>query len=157
MTMSPLRAIDDFLYANVTRRWPEAKISGYTDRIKQAENEAVVPSAARRVFDTIDAKSAALLTHVSMMVAALGITATVIADSRLEQGFMIVQIMLYLLIAIACLRCSSLFRALTDENLAPADLGRELILRREVYSFCNTASIYLTIIVLVTLPILAYF
>jgi hypothetical protein len=155
--MSPLRAIDDFLYANVTRRWPKTKIETYVRKVKAIGDDDVLPEGARRAFGDIDTKSASLLTHVSMMVAALGITSTVVAETKWEQGFMIVQIMLYLIIAIACLRCSSLFRGVTDESMPPDALNRELILRREIFAFCNTASIYLTIIVFVSLPIIAYF
>ncbi len=154
--MSPLRSIDDFVYAGLVRRWPESKVAEYTDRLKQSEDEAVLPSAARRVFDSIDAKSASLLTHVSMMIAAIGITATVVADTKIEQGFMIVQIMFYLLVAVVCLRCSSLFHSVTDDEMSPEILRKELILRRELYRLSNTASIYLTIVVLISLPVLAY-
>jgi uncharacterized membrane protein len=155
--ISPLRAIDNFLYANVTRRWPQAKVDNYVNKVKAIGTDEVLPEGAHRAFSDIDAKSASLLTHVSMMVAALGITSTVVAETKWEQGFMIVQIMLYLIIAIACLRCSSLFRGVTEENLPQDTLNRELILRREVFAFCNTASIYLTIVVFLSLPIIAYF
>jgi predicted lysophospholipase L1 biosynthesis ABC-type transport system permease subunit len=154
--MSPLRAIDDFLYANVTRRWPKERIDSYTRRLKSTEADALLPEPAHRAFENLDSKSASLLTHVSMMIAAIGITATLVAETKLEQGFMIVQIMVYLLIAVICLRCSSLFRGATDENLPADELGRELILRRELYSLSNSISIYLTVLVLLTLPVLAY-
>ena len=73
-----------------------------------------------------------------------------------EQFVMIVEIMLYLLVAIACLRCSSLFREATEDSVGDGSMERELILRRELFIFCNTTTIYLTILVLVTLPIVLY-
>ncbi len=153
--MSPLSAIDEFLFARFTRNWSKARIDDYATKVKGIGAEAVLPEGAHQAFVDIDTKAASLLTHVSMMVAAIGIAANVVAGSKWEQGFMIGQIMLYLLIAIACLRCSSLFRGLTEDRPAEA-LTRELILRREIYAFCNTASIYLTVFVLLSLPIITY-
>jgi uncharacterized membrane protein len=152
-----MRQIDDRLYRLVTRSWPEEKIESYTDRLLAAHDETVVPSVVRHHFEVIDTKAAGLLTHTSMMVAAIGIAATIIAGSIIEQAIMIAEIMLYLLVAIVCLRCSALFRELTeDDDRAPEWLRRELILRRELMMFCNTATIYLTILILITLPIILY-
>jgi hypothetical protein len=153
--VSPFRPIDDFLFTRLTRSWSKEKIQKYTERIRSPTDE-LLPEAAHRAFENLDAKSASLLTHVSMMVAAIGITATLVAESKFEQGFMIVQIMVYLLIAVVCLRCSSLFRGTTEEQMPAEELGRELILRRELYSLSNTVSIALTVVVLITLPILVY-
>ena len=154
--MTPKEALDRFLLKRFARDWDDEKIGAFSKKIS-AEQKPLLPEAAQRTFENIDTKSASLLTHVSMMVAAIGITATFVAESKWEQAFMVFQIMLYLLIAIACLRCSSLFRGAMDENLSPMEIGREVVLRREVYSFCNAASIYLTVLVLVMLPILLYF
>lgn len=153
--MPLVRTVDDFLFANLTRNWSKERIEKYTQRLKGSDDE-LLPEAAHRAFENLDAKSASLLTHVSMMVAAIGITATLVAETKLEQGFMIVQIMIYLFVAVVCLRCSSLFRGLTEDSLPAEELGRELILRRELYSRSNTISIYLTVAVLLTLPILVY-
>jgi hypothetical protein len=151
-----MRQIDSFLYGLVTRTWPQERIDGYTDRLLAAHEESVVPSVVRHHFEVIDTKAAALLTYTSMMVAAIGIAATFIAGSRVEQAIMIAEIMLYLLVAIVCLRCSALFRELTEDDRAPEWLRRELILRRELMMFCNTTTIYLTILIVVTLPIILY-
>lgn len=154
--MSPLRSIDDLLYRQYTRHWPPAKVESYVRKVASDGDKAALPDAVHRAFGEIDTKAASLLTHVSMMVAALGITATLIANSPLEQGFMVTQIMLYLLVAIACLRCSALFRAVTEDEMSEEKLRKELVLRRETFNVCNVASIYLTILVFVSLPILAY-
>jgi hypothetical protein len=151
-----MRRIDDFLYGLVTRAWPQERIDTYTDRLLAAHEESVVPSIVRHHFEVIDTKAAALLTYTSMMVAAIGIAATFIAGSIVEQAIMIGEIMLYLLVAIVCLRCSALFRELTEDDRAPEWLRHELILRRELMMFCNTTTIYLTILIVVTLPIILY-
>jgi hypothetical protein len=153
---APIRHIDAAIYRVITRAWPAGRERDYARAVVAAHSETVLPSVLREHFATIDGKSAALLTHTSMMVAAIGIAATVIAGSKFEQAIMIAEIMLYLLVAIACLRCSSLFREATEDNAGDGSLARELILRRELFIFCNTATIYLTILVLVTLPIVLY-
>ena len=154
-TSSLMRRIDGTLYRFVTRSWPAAKVAGYADRVIRGHAETQMPAVVRHHFEVIDVKATALLTHSAMMVAAIGIVATIIAGSKFEQAIMISEIILYLLVAIVCLRCSSLFRETTEDN-AVASLERELILRRELAIFCNTATIYLTILVIVTLPIVLY-
>jgi hypothetical protein len=154
---APIRHIDAAIYRVITRAWPAGRERDYARAVVAAHSETVLPSVLREHFATIDGKSAALLTHTSMMVAAIGIAATVIAGSKFEQAIMIAEIMLYLLVARVCLRCSALFRELTeDDDRAPEWLRRELILRRELMMFCNTATIYLTILILITLPIILY-
>jgi hypothetical protein len=151
-----IKRLDGVIYRLITRSWPEGRAHDYARAVIATHSESVLPSVLREHFATIDAKSAALLTHTSMMVAATGIAATLVASSRLEQAIMIGEIMLYLGIAIACLRCSALFRELTEDKLPEGLIERELILRRELFTFCNTATIYLTILVLITLPIVLY-
>ena len=60
-------------------------------------------------FPAIDAKATGLLTHVSMMIAGLGLVAPLVASSDLELGVIIVEMAVYLLIAIGSLRCLSVF------------------------------------------------
>ncbi|CAN5290213.1 hypothetical protein BH10PSE9_BH10PSE9_03390 [soil metagenome] len=153
---APIRRIDAAIYRLITRAWPAGREREYARAVVAAHSETVLPLVLREHFAIIDGKSAALLTHTSMMVAAIGIAATIIAGSKFEQAIMIAEIMLYLLVAIACLRCSSLFREVTEDNVGDGSMERELILRRELFMFCNTATIYLTILVLVTLPIVLY-
>jgi hypothetical protein len=151
-----MRSIDAAIYRLITRDWPKEKERGYARAVVAAHAETVMPAVLREHFAIIDGKAAALLTHTSMMVAAIGIAATIVADSRIEQAVMIGEIMLYLLVAIACLRCTSLFREMTEDNVPKGSVERELVLRRELFIFCNTATIYLTILVLITLPITLY-
>ena len=43
------------------------------------------------------------------MIAALGVAGHLVAESYLEDGVIVVEIMLYLLVAVACLRCMAIF------------------------------------------------
>ena len=67
--------------------------------------------------------------------------------------------MLYLTVALGCLRCIAIF----NEHAVPHGPGvvtdavrNELILRRELYMLCNRTAIYLTMAIFVTLPVLYF-
>jgi hypothetical protein len=154
--MTPIHALDRYLYARFTRGWPAARIEGYVAALRVDDETSPIPNVVGRTFQIIDGKASALLNHTSMMVAALGVSATVVAQSRTEQAIIIGEISVYLIIAILCLRCLSLFHETPETDgagLAEA-IRRELILRRGLYALCNRATIYLTIIVLFSLPLL---
>ena len=99
-------------------------------------------------MQNIDAKAVGLLTHVSMMIAALGfITASLVAERRLEEGIIIFEIPSHLLLAIGCLRCLNLFSLrrsarTTDELIAV--LRHEILLRRELYMLCARGATFIT-------------
>src|SRR5882672_2599429 len=112
-------AMDRLLFNAVTRGWPPARIEGYIDLLKVDDPETTQPSRASkrrsstsvisRTFQLIDTKASGLLTHTSMMVAALGVAGHLVAESHLEEGVILVEIMLYLLVAVMCLRCMAIF------------------------------------------------
>jgi hypothetical protein len=141
--------IDRMIYSLVTRRLDGAAIAGYAEAVERQE-----AFASAQAFQTIDAKATGLLTHVSMMIAGLGLVAPLVANSDIELGIIIVEMAAYLLIAVGCLRCLSVF---AGHEITGADLEqrlvRELLIRRELLALCNRASIILTIIVFVLLPI----
>jgi hypothetical protein len=141
--------INRMIYALVTRRLDGAAIAAYADAVERQE-----AFASARAFQTIDAKATGLLTHVSMMIAGLGLVAPLVASSDIELGVIIVEMAVYLLIAVGCLRSLSVFagRDLTGPDMEQR-LVRELLIRRELLSLCNRASIIVTIIVFVLLPI----
>jgi hypothetical protein len=88
-----------------------------------------------------------------MMIAALGVSAPVVADNHFEQGVIVVEIMMYLLIALGCLRCLSMFHRDTVRPLHELALI-ELIIRRELFKWCNFGAIILTLLVFISLPLL---
>jgi hypothetical protein len=148
-------AIDRALFAVITRGWSGTAIDGYSDAL--ATHRSATPAHVDSAFQTLDAKATGLLTHVSMMIAGLGIVAPLVAQSRVEEAIVILEIAVYLVIAVACLRCLSVFgpRDLGPDAAAiKQNLGRELILRQELYRLSNRFSIVFSILVFITLPVL---
>ena len=142
-------ALDRMLYALVTRGLDRTTVAGYAKAVEKQEADA-----AAKAFQSIDAKATGLLTHVSMMIAGLGLVAPLVAQSDIELGIIIVEMAVYLLLAVGCLRCLSVF---AGRDLAGADmeerLVRELLIRRELLSLCNRGTIIVTVIVFVLLPL----
>jgi hypothetical protein len=157
-TKRPARSpLDRMLFALVTRGWDAAKLAGYETIVRQ-QNKALSPEVTH-VFASIDAKATGLLAHTSMMIAGLGLVAPLVADNQVEVGIVVAEIAAYLLVAIGCLRCLSVFH--THEFVGakmriPAIIHHELILRRELYSLCIRAAIVLTIVVFLVLPVLYF-
>jgi len=112
-----------------------------------------------RTLGSIDGKATGLLTHTSMMIAGLGLIAPLVADNDVEVGIVITEMAVYLLIALGCLRCLSVFHA--NEFNEGRDginevIHRELIIRSELYSLCIRAAIVFTIVVFMLLPLLYF-
>jgi hypothetical protein len=149
--------LDHRIYRFLTRRWSEERRAGHLARLRDIEHDAE-QQLARATFQSIDTKAAGLLTHVSMMIAALGVVGPTIANSDVEQAILFAEIALYLLIAVACLRCLALFAPSLGRWAEPGDLkawlNRELVLRQGLYGLCNRATIMLTLAVFVSLPVL---
>ncbi|HEX2512952.1 MAG TPA: hypothetical protein VHK44_10200 [Xanthobacteraceae bacterium] len=137
------------IFSLVTRGLDKTAIASYEKAVEKQEALASAPA-----FQTLDGKATGLLTHVGMMVAGLGLVAPLVAHSDLELGIIITEMAVYLLIAVGCLRCLSTFagRELTGPDMERR-VGRELLVRRELLSLCVRASIIVTIIVFVLLPI----
>jgi len=143
------------VFASLTRGWDAKKIADYEETLRQ--RDSVMPAEVSRTFASIDTKAAGVLTHVSMMIAGLGLLAPLVADSDFEIGVVVLEIGVYLLIAIGCLRCLTVFH--THEFVGVGDhaqdiIHRELIIRTELYSFCIRSAIVFTIVVLLLLPVL---
>ena len=148
--------LDRFLFGAITRKWEVDKIASYPSAVQQHDQIAPYAAAA---FQTVDSKAAGLLTHVSMMIAGLGLLASMVANDRFEEAVIIFQIAIYLIIALGCLRCLSVFN--TWEAVGtPAEVqqrvAEELIIRRELYAICNRVSIGFTVLVFVSLPLLFF-
>jgi hypothetical protein len=143
-------ALDRAFFALVTRGWDARKIDGYEASLRKRDNA---------MSGSIDAKATGLLTHTSMMIAGLGLIAPLVADNDIEVGIVVTEMAIYLLIALGCLRCLSVFR--THEFSDAGDniheiIHRELIIRSELYGFCIRAAIVFTIVVFMMLPILYF-
>ncbi len=97
-------AFERWFYSVATRNLGEEEIAGYRASVEKHESLSTASA-----FPAIDAKATGLLTHVSMMIAGLGLVAPLVASSDLELGIIIVEMAAYLLIAIGTLRCMSVF------------------------------------------------
>jgi hypothetical protein len=147
------RRIDEALYSVLTRNWEKRLVSNYLDALKKSE--AVTPPYISDVLQRIDGKGTALVTYVAMMIAGLGICAPLVAKHPYEEAIVIAQISMFLLIAIGCLRCLSIFNRpnLTSSPKASLHLlERELIIRQEIYRVCHRAAIFFTLTAFISMP-----
>ena len=143
----------DALFAALTYKWDPATVDAFARELSQKGFEDA--EGIKEAFQSIDTKATGLLTHVSMMIAGLGICAPLLAQHRIEEVIIVSEIAVYLLIAIGCLRCLSPMRSLKLHGLGMTTrehVQRELILRHELYSVCNKVSIYFTLVVFISLP-----
>jgi hypothetical protein len=152
----PPSPLDHAFFALVTRGWNAQKIASYESTLRKRDKE--MSAEASHTFASIDTKATGLLTHTSMMIAGLGLIAPLVADSDFEVGIVIMEMAIYLLIALGCLRCLSVFHA---HEFEAADhvhdvIHRELIIRTELYSLCIRAAILFTMLVFALLPLLYF-
>lgn len=152
----PPSPLDRAFFALVTRGWDSRKIAGYESTLRRRDKE--MSAEASHTFAAIDAKATGLLTHTSMMIAGLGLIAPLVANSEFEVGIVIMEMAIYLLIALGCLRCLSVFHAheFEDTDHAQDIIHRELIIRAELYSLCIRAAILFTLVVFALLPFLYF-
>jgi hypothetical protein len=155
-------ALDRVLFVSIVSGWPSERITRYVDLLQVDNAHSPVPDVIARTFQSIDTKAAGLLTHTSMMIAALGLFAPAIAESRWEQIVILSEILCYLLIAIGCLRCISMLnehyidRGGLVRTIADDVIRNELIVRRELFIYCNRFCFYLTGLILVSLPVIYF-
>ena len=145
------------LYSALTRKWDAKTVDSFARALEN--RDAAQTDGTTAAFQTIDAKATGLLTHVSMMIAGLAICAPLVAQHRLEEAIIIFEISIYLLIAVGCLRCLSVVRSLRTHNLkgdVKQSVQRELIIRHELYRVCNKFTIYFTILVFISLPVMLW-
>ena len=141
------------LHKVLTFGWTDLAIEDYFEHIRSEQER--IPESIMTSMQNIDAKTVGLLTHVSMMIAALGLVAPVVAKSHLKEGIIVFEIATYLLLAVGCLRCLNLFNIHPSPekrtNLI-AELRHEILLRRELYILCVRVATLITIILLISLP-----
>lgn len=143
------------LWAALRDKWDPATVDGFARSLEN--RDAIENDATTGALQTLDTKASGLLTHVSMMIAGLGICAPLLAQHWIEEAVIVAEIVVYLMIAVGCLRCLSVVRTLADSDSdQPAKLRvqRELIIKHELYRLCNKATIYFTIIVFISFPIM---
>jgi hypothetical protein len=145
------------LYAALTNKWDPQTVAAFARTIENGDDAGNAETIA--AFQVIDAKASGLLTHVSMMIAGLGICAPMLAQHRFEEVLIVAEIACYLVIAVGCLRCLSVLhshRKTVAGKVSRLHMQRELIVRHELYRVCINSSIYLTIFVFLSLPFLLW-
>ncbi len=149
-------AFDRMVLRFVTRGWPPEKMDQYIRKLRVDDDDSAVPNVIGKTFTIIDTKATGLLTHASMMIAALGVSSAVVAANDIEKAVIILEIMVYLIIATFCLRLIAAFYEPPDYDDAKltAVVGQELILRLGLYTVINRVAIYLTMFVFISTPIL---
>jgi hypothetical protein len=149
--------LDRAFFALVTRGWDPRRIDNYETNLR--ERDKAMSAEASHTFASIDAKATGLLTHTSMMIAGLGLIAPLVADSDFEIGVVVTEMAIYLLIALGCLRCLSVFHSHEFDGAGDNTqqiIHRELIVRSELYGLCIRAAIIFTIVVFLLLPVLYF-
>jgi hypothetical protein len=141
------------LHKALTFGWTDSAINEYFEHIRSEQER--IPESIMTSMQNIDGKVTALLTHVSMMIAALGLVAPVVANNRFKEGIIVFEIAIYLLLAVGSLRCLNLFnihRSPGRRTNLIGELRHEILLRRELYILCIRAATLITICLLVSLP-----
>jgi hypothetical protein len=149
------RHIDDVLFSTFTRRWEKELVDHYLEALQKTES--ATPDYVDEVFQRIDVKATGLVAYVAMMIAGIGICAPLVAKHPFEEAIVIVQICVFLLIAIGGLRCLSAFGSPAVSNkpeIALHTLQREILIRQELYRLCHRAAIIFTFTAFVSLPIM---
>ena len=145
------------IYAALANKWDSQTIDTLAREIENGADQGNAETIA--AFQVIDAKASGLLTHVSMMIAGLGICAPLLAQHRFEEVLIVCEIAAYLVIAVGCLRCLSVLHSIRGKPAGKntrQSIQRELIIRHELYRVCINSSIYLTIFVFLSLPFLLW-
>ena len=151
------QGLNRLLFAAVTFGWSRARIENYVEVLQVDDAQSALPNVISRTFQIIDTTATGLLTHTSMMIAALGLSGRLVSNSYFEDGVIVAEIMPYLLVAVACLRCMAIFNEHSiarDPSQVSVAVRNELILRRELYTLCNRTTIVMTMLIFFSLPIL---
>lgn len=148
---------DNILFGFFTQKWDAAKLESYPRSLET--HIKTTDGASSEAFQMIDVKATGLLTHVSMMIAGLGISAPLLAQHPVEETIIVGEICMYLLVAIGCLRCLSVLNT-SDISGKSAEIksrvARELVIRQELYRFCNRFTIRFTVLVFISLPLMLW-
>src|SRR5437660_7553950 len=98
------KRVDQYFREKLTRRWTPAMRRHYLENLSFTRDETSEHRAALRNLDQLDMKASGTLTHISMMIAALGVTARAeIIDHESERFLVYLTMSLYLILSVLCL------------------------------------------------------
>jgi hypothetical protein len=109
-----------------------------------------------RMMSTVDAKVSALLTHISLIIAALVFIYTSRAGANgavLLKSMIMSEIVAYLLLTVFCLRCIHMTTSLSSSSAATESdaLAIELYKRRATYNWTSNVTVFVTVATIITL------
>jgi hypothetical protein len=143
--------IDRVLFRTVLRPIDAGEIKDLAESVAHFSEEKDKIGILFTFFDAVDTKAAALLTHISLIAAAL----TFMYGwhiSRLLKALISFEIVIYLFISLLCLRC---VRFTTRTRSSPVNLlnasvadtmEAEFQKRRAIHNFAATVTIYATLL-----------
>jgi hypothetical protein len=151
--MGWVASFDDLIRHRLVGDWPAERRLSYLANLRVLRNETSDHRAVVGSLDQLDAKASGILTHISMMITAMGVTAiSEIVNHDSERFICYLTIGAYLVLAVMCLRCMSIFGAAEtgpDRQKALDHLLDELIYRRGLFSLANRVTTGLTGLVIV--------
>ena len=147
------KRVDHYFREKLTRRWTPEMRRHYLENLSFTRDATSEHRAALRNLDQLDTKASGTLTHISMMIAAPGVTARAdIIDHESERFIIYATMCVYLILSVLCLRCMNGFTielAAGPRERFLEHISEELIYRKELYARANTATTMLTAIVFV--------
>lgn len=148
--------VDDRIKAALLKKWDAAALQRFLVNIRRSYAQPTDLGAIHAAVDQIDVQVTGILTHVSMMIAALGVTASAeITNTWFEKGAVYATIVCYLFVAIICLRCirpPAVEHGEYDDDTYIRELLVELVYERELNRRANSAAIALTLFLFIYLP-----
>jgi hypothetical protein len=102
-------------------------------------------------LDIIDQKVSSLLTHVSVMIAALSMFSGTVITTGLAHYLMIFEIVIYVFVAIGLLRCIRLSGPELSLGSVEENMANEVCFRRRFYQFLLDVTIVLTLAFIMTI------
>ncbi|MGI9417492.1 MAG: hypothetical protein ACR2RA_06620 [Geminicoccaceae bacterium] len=146
-------AVENFLGERVKKLGPMSATEYFTQRETRRRDER-----ARDISNNvgyINGHISALLTHISAMIAALGITLIVFEDSALTQTFILVEMAGYAVLALTCVYClrhrGGFSPLRNNSNDMLGDYYNHYLKRRYIYIFCSSGVIIITLLFLITI------
>tara|TARA_R110002126_G_scaffold51760_2_gene141392 strand:+ start:26986 stop:27447 length:462 start_codon:yes stop_codon:yes gene_type:complete len=135
--------IEKAFLLNVTE--PEIQNFKKFFELQSEHQDLKLGAAIFRYMDDLDTKSSALLTHVSMLIAAVSIMLSVY-DDEISRSFLLIEAAAYVYIATGLLRCVSIINPHnTDLESYREDTLREVVIRVSVYRKARTFTIFVTV------------
>ncbi|MEO1733505.1 MAG: hypothetical protein AAFR45_07745 [Pseudomonadota bacterium] len=131
----------------------ETVLQAMVDR-QMAERSISAAQAQWDILDIIDTKAGALLTHISLMTAIVGIMLVSFVESRLEQGILLLEMIAYLILGVMCLQCFRLGQGRgsdLEEEIVIEGRMHEIAFRWDLHRFCLNTTTLVTLFFIATM------